>query len=134
MENYFFLTSLTIAVVAANGPLDKQDGHLKRFGEGRPNYPVEEVTGYPHPRDFFENYVIPMKPLVMRGAARISKALTLWTDDYFLAERSNFIVISEPFQEQVLHQPVKHVTFTEFVSTYNHSGHYMVNEVPPFLL
>lgn len=128
------LLAASTALVAASGlELDQQEGHLKPFGVGRPNRQVEEVSDFPSPQDFFEKFVLPMKPLVIRGASSIAKAVSLWTDEYFLEERSAFLVNSEPFQKQVVHQPVIEVPFNEFVSTYNRSGRYMVNPVPPFL-
>ena len=128
------ICSVTIAVRTSEPGLETQEGHLKAFGEGRPNRPVEEVNGFPGPKHFFENYVTPMKPVLMKGAAKLSKGYTLWTDEYFLTENSDFKVMSEPSMKQVLFQTMKYITFTEFVSEYKESGHYMINVVPTFLL
>lgn len=124
----------TILSCAFAFDLEKEAGHLKPFGYGRPNHPVEEVTEFPAPKEFFEKYVLPMKPVLMKGVGNYQRAFNLWTDGYFLSKNSEFIVASEPFAKQIVNQPVKHITFQEFVTTYNNSGHYMVNVAPDFLL
>ena len=56
-----------------------------RFGEGLPTLPVAETEGWPDTLTFMEQYVLPMKPVVMRGAVANSRAARFWrNDDYFL--------------------------------------------------
>lgn len=129
-----FLGTYVLTAVAGLD-VELEPGHLKPFGTSRPSYPVEEIHAFPKPKEFFENYVRPMKPLLIKDVAWIHRGFELWTDEYFMEVdgSSEYLVTSEPFQKQLLNQPVKYVPFSEFVSTYNGSGHYMVNSIPPFL-
>ena len=85
--------------------------------------------------EFFKNYVSPIKPVLIRGGAKISPALTKWTDEYFLSlpESNDFNVTAEQRKKEIRTFPAYDVSFKEFVSTYRKEDIYMVNGVPPFL-
>ena len=58
-------------------------GHLEPLGAQIP--PVGEVfttDEIPSPKDFFEQYVQPGKPVLFKGAATKMPAYNLWTDEY----------------------------------------------------
>jgi lysine-specific demethylase 8 len=58
-------------------------GHLQPLGSHRPKEGLVESLDYvPFPRDFYYNYVLTSKPVVFRGAAKLSKGFELWTDRY----------------------------------------------------
>ena len=114
--------------------LSLEPGHLKPFGFGS-HAPVEEVSGFPEPSDFFRTYVWPIKPLKMKGAAKISPAFERWTDEYFLSLDFSGMekVTVETKKKENRQQDVISLTFTDFVRTYNNSDNYMVNAVPGLL-
>lgn len=108
---------------------------MKPFGSGRPNIEVEEFQNFPSPKKFFENYVLPMKPLIMRGAGKMSPAYDLWTDDYFLELTipDDNMVLVETKKKENRSQPTLDMNFKKFVKIYNNTDQYMVNPVPHFL-
>ena len=120
----------TFSVLAAED-LSFKAGHLEPFGFGKTT-PIEEVNNFPKPMEFFENYVWPLKPLKMKGAAKISKAFSKWTDDYFLSLRSldKEKVTVETRKKESRQQEVLSMSFTDFIKTYNNTENYMVESVP----
>ena len=124
-----------IPICIKSKDLTLEPGHLKPFGEGRPSQPIEELIGAPNPSHFFENYVKPLKPLKMVGAAKQSQAFSKWSDDYFLSleEPPGHTVSVETVKKERRDQNVKDMSFKEFVRIYNSTDHYMVNAVPKFI-
>jgi hypothetical protein len=58
-------------------------GHLQPLGSHQSPEPhITELLEPPSPRDFFENFVKPGKPVLFRGAAKNTPAFSLWTDEY----------------------------------------------------
>lgn len=108
-----------------------------KFGEGLPTLAVAEIEGWPDTRTFMEQYVQPMKPVTIRGAVAASRAVKLWrTDDYFLnLQIGNHVdsIMVETMKKESRQQSTETLRFKEFIRTYNQSGYYMVNAVPPFL-
>jgi hypothetical protein len=115
--------------------LTKEPGHLEPFGYAKSTQTCDEIEKFPPPDIFFQDYVFPKRPLVMRNAAKISPAFKSWTDDYFLQvnEPGNHVVSVETEKKENRQQEVREMPFTEFVSRYNSSGIYMVNPVPKFI-
>ena len=105
-----------------------------KFGEGLPTLAVSEIEGWPDTRTFMEQYVLPMKPVAMRGAVAASKAARLWrTDEYFLSlETGNHVdsIMVETEKKESRQQRMETLALKEFIRTYNQSGYYMVNAVP----
>ena len=110
-------------------------GHLKELGVGRPMYSLEEMDGFPFTRSFFENYARPLKPLIMKNAAKLSPAFEKWTDDYFLKldEPPEHTISIELKKKENRTFGVDDIAFKEFVRVYNESDIYMVNGIPPFI-
>ena len=129
---FFVLCSYNLLVIGRD--LTLEPGHLKPFGFGS-NEPVEEVTGFPEPEDFFRTYVWPIKPLKMKGAAKISPAFEKWADEYFLSQDYSGVekVTVETMKKESRQQQVTELTFPDFVRIYNNSEYYMVNSVPGVL-
>ncbi|KAK3593837.1 hypothetical protein CHS0354_011438 [Potamilus streckersoni] len=115
--------------------LTQEPGHLKPFGFGRLNHPVDEVQGFPDPETFFRNYVFSLKPLKMTGASKLSPAFLLWSDDYFLSleESKDHNINVETAKKEKRTQKVIDMTFSDFLRVYNVSEKYMVDSVPEFL-
>ncbi|KAL4233739.1 hypothetical protein ACF0H5_008419 [Mactra antiquata] len=135
MTNLLWLLLLGTVVAVCGTDLTLEKGHLKPFGEGRPSQPVEELDYFPSAEEFFENYVKPLKPVKMKGAAKMSSAFGKWTDDYFLAQDEADVhkVSVETKKKESREQDVESMSFKEFVSKYNHTEHYMVDGVPKYL-
>jgi len=51
---------------------------MKPFGSAGPFFEVPIIQSFPSPRDFFDNYVVPSIPVVMRNAAKKSPAFHKW--------------------------------------------------------
>lgn len=116
----------------ATKALTDHAGHLKPFGSSGPFLPVDEVDGFPTTSLFFKQYVLPMKPLKMNGAGRLSRAFELWSDEYFLTSSvSNDSTISvETAKKEKRTNPILNMHFQEFVRTYSSQNHYMVDRIP----
>lgn len=115
--------------------LTTEPGHLKPFGDGGASHPVEEIDYFPTAKEFFEDYVRPLKPVKMKGVAKMSAAFGKWTDDYFLAqdEPDDHVVSVETIKKESRQQRMESMHFKDFVKIYNQTEYYMVNEVPKFL-
>lgn len=115
--------------------ITQRDGHGKPFGFGRPFQLIEELDTFPDPKTFYENYIVAYKPVKIRNGAKVSKAFTKWTDDYFLTlnEPKDHTVSVETMKKEDRRQNVENMPFVEFVKQYNTTGIYMVNPVPYFI-
>jgi len=73
-------------------------GHLEPIGSKQKTVNVEEITEWPSPTDFFENYVDKSRPVLLKGLAKRSAAHNLWEDKYLLeralAEKEEVVVES----------------------------------------
>lgn len=110
-------------------------GHLEALGSRNVQHSLEVIPDFSTPEKFFENYVAPSKPVLIRGGAKHSPAFADWTDEYFLsfAESSDFKIVAEQRKKEIRTHPPLDMSFEEFVKTYENSDIYMVNGVPPFL-
>lgn len=58
-------------------------GHLRPLGSHQPpENSISVLNHIPSPREFFDNYVKPGKPVLFKGAAKKMPPYNLWTDDY----------------------------------------------------
>ena len=81
-KNLVILCLLTYFIVISAID-DVPYGHLKPFGFHRPSDGnVEEIEGFPSPRDFYDKYQHMRKPVIFKNAAKELPAFKLWTDDY----------------------------------------------------
>lgn len=55
--------------------------------------PVTEIQGFLTPTEFFNDYVLPGRPVVFKGAAKQFPAYQKWDDDYFLSFEERFETI-----------------------------------------
>ncbi|XP_071113454.1 tRNA wybutosine-synthesizing protein 5-like [Haliotis cracherodii] len=115
--------------------LTSEPGHMKPFGSGRPSRQIDAVDGFPDQRAFLRDYAFGSKPLKMTGAAKLSPAFNLWTDDYFLSldlpEES--IVHLETIKKESRQQDTEDMKFQDFIKIYNKTEYYMVDAVPEYL-
>ncbi|KAL3883788.1 hypothetical protein ACJMK2_030019 [Sinanodonta woodiana] len=137
MKSFYIIFIMAIAACdhASCRDLTQEPGHLKPFGFGRPNHPVDEVQGFPDPETFFRNYVFSLKPLKMIGASKLSPGFSLWSDDYFLSleESSDHNINVETVKKESRKQQIIDMKFSDFLRIYNVSEKYMVDSVPEFL-
>ncbi|PAA65260.1 hypothetical protein BOX15_Mlig019308g6, partial [Macrostomum lignano] len=113
-------------------------GHKRPFGTSRhPQLPVPELAdGFPPPGRFYQEQVRQLRPLLMRGAARQTRAFRMWDDDYFLQlplDPNSSQVHVETTKKESRQQRTYDTPFHQFVRSYNTSGHYMVASMPRFL-
>lgn len=115
--------------------LGSHPGHLQPLGSRNKKQSLETIHDFLTPVEFFKNYVAPVKPVLIRGGAKISPALTKWTDEYFvsLSESEDFKITAEQRKKEIRTYPAIDMSFKEFISTYEKQDIYMVNGVPPFL-
>jgi len=107
-------------------------GHLQPFGSSGPFRRVDVVHSFPSTVEFFQQYVRPLRPLKMTGAARLSSAFHKWTDDYFLqtAVSVNSSVAVETSKKENRTSPLQYLHFHAFLRLYNSTDHYMVDNIP----
>ena len=120
---------------SSENDISSDDGNSARFGGGGPNHPLEEIEGFPDPENFFTQYVLASKPVKMTGAAKISPAFELWSDEYFLSLDipADNLVLVETKKKENRKQKTLQMHFKDFVNSYNDSEQYMVETVPDFL-
>ena len=107
-------------------------GHLQPFGRSGPFHSVDVVDDFPNTVEFFHHYVMPSRPLKMRGAAQLSLAFHKWTDDYFLqtAINASSTVAVETSKKENRKNPLRRLHFHEFLRLYNSTDQYMVDNIP----
>lgn len=130
------LLLIPVAKFSSDEPhLTKHPGHLEPLGARSTKRSLETISDFPTPEKFFETYVAPVKPVLIRGGAKLSPAFTKWSDEYFLSftESSDFQIVAEQRKKEVRTNPPIDISFKEFVTTYESKDIYMVHGVPPFL-
>lgn len=106
-------------------------GHMKPFGSHRPpDFAVEELPYMISPVDFYMNYVIKHKPVVFKGAVKYWPAYTKWTDQYLNTTYGQERFHMETKDDDKWNVPPD-MELSEFLSQYNHSNRYLVDEVLP---
>ena len=110
-------------------------GHLEPLAAKSKKSSVETLDTFPPPEVFFKEYVSKLKPLLIRGGAKLSKGFSLWSDEYFIAipEADRVQITAESGKKENRTKPAKQKTFKNFVETYKNEDVYMVNGVPDFL-
>ena len=132
----FWSICLSVATAADDCDSDVHQahaGHLQPFGSSGPFHEVEVTQSFPSTVEFFKQYVLPLRPLKMTGAARLSCAFHRWTDDYFLqtAVSVNSCVAVETSKKENRSNPLQYLHFHEFLRVYNTTDQYMVDNIPP---
>ena len=116
---------------------DFNPAHMKPFGAHMDPASVDEFKEgeMPSAQDFWSKYVKKSKPVVFRGAAKNSPAMTKWTDEYLAEKFGDFEVRLEARKEKQGYIPIgaKGVgrdTIKNFVETYHKANKYIVSELP----
>eukprot|EP00794_Sanderia_malayensis_P019469 gene19469-21392_t len=129
------LAALLISFVSATVDPKLLPGHLKPFGAHTTPEPVEETEIIPDAKTFFNEYVLPSRPIVFRGAAKKFKAYSLWTEDYLVKNYGDLEVKIENKLEKEGYTPqgakgIGRDTISEFIKTYHKEGKYIISELP----
>ncbi|XP_031563461.1 tRNA wybutosine-synthesizing protein 5-like [Actinia tenebrosa] len=114
---------------------NKKKGHLEPIFSYGKRHQVEVFEGFPTPKQFFQDFVSPSKPVLFKDAAKRSPAYKLWNDEYFLSypESREYIVTVETKKKENRSQPANDVPFSTYLKHYRKKDVYMVNSVPNFL-
>ncbi|PIK59176.1 hypothetical protein BSL78_03922 [Apostichopus japonicus] len=111
-------------------------GHMEPFGGHRQaDVLIEETEVIPDPWTFWEKYVKPETPLILRGAARKSPALDLWTEEYLDKHYGSLEVRLEGKLEATSRIPVGSEglgrdTLGSFLKHYHRTDSYIVSQLP----
>lgn len=110
-------------------------GHLEPLGSRQVKKQIETLTSYPSPTDFFEKYIKPGRPFLLKDGAKDQPAFKLWNDDYMKSfpESETELVEVEPNLKEVREAKGYSIPLKEFIETYHEHEIYMVNRVPSFL-
>ena len=109
-------------------------GHLKPLGSEATRLPVSELDEFPSPADFFENYVYPSVPVIIRQGAKRSPAFEKWSDEYLRslpgAQEPVDVEVKKVEDRQT---PSIKMPFSEFIDRYQTHDEYLVTVIPDFL-
>ena len=108
-------------------------------GSHVPPTDVDEVTmeNMLSPKEFMENYMLPRKPLVFRGAVKEWPAFEKWTDEYLRDNYPNLELRMEGRKEKRTPIPQGDIalgrdSMKHFINTYHNPdvNKYVVSELP----
>jgi len=140
MEQILIVITFLFALVSygdTGDNLKSHPGHLKPFGDlsAGTRIPVAESLLYPTPTSFIENYVLPSRPLLLKGVFKSSPAYSLWDDEYFrtIHEPSESFVNVEMKKKEDRNQEIIKKSFKSFIAIYRNQPVYMVSSVPSHL-
>lgn len=77
---------ISIFLIACNAIAYGADpkGHMQPIGSHMDLLPIETVYEAPDPADFFNNYILESKPVLMKGVANEFPSFKLWNNDTYL--------------------------------------------------
>lgn len=133
IEIYFAISF--VFVVTFNASQGNLEGHLEPLFSHGKRLEVEVYDGFPTAEEFFRRFVDVEKPVLLRGAARLFPAFSLWNDEYFLSytESEELLVTVEVDKKENRSAPGEDLSFADFVRDMHSSGKYMISSVPEFL-
>ncbi|XP_062514910.1 bifunctional peptidase and arginyl-hydroxylase JMJD5-like [Corticium candelabrum] len=125
-----FVSFLFLSHVSAAHPR----GHLQTLGSHQPSEGhIDVLDGsneLPRPRDFYYQYVLPQRPVVIRHAIMSTPPLTTWTDKYLSEQYGDVEIGIETLKKEDRNQPGKVITLREFLQKYQSEEIYMVDSLP----
>jgi len=131
---------LVLSIVSSKNAADNvahHPGHLLPFGDpsAGPRLPVAQLSVFPSPVSFVNDYVLPSRPLLLKGVYKSSPAFTLWDDEYFrtVYEPPDSSVNVETTKKEDRNQKMVEISFKDFVAVYRKQSVYMVDQVPHHL-
>lgn len=132
--SFNFLAIFSV-ILADNSDPSTWPGHLEPLGSKQQKVSLETIYEFPSPKEFFAKYVSQIRPVFIKGGAKLSPGFEKWTDDYFMSlpESRSQTVFAEQGKKENRKNPGNDMSFYEFVKTYKEKDIYMVNGVLPFL-
>lgn len=129
-----FQSFIAVAFADDSDPT-KWPGHLEPLGSRQTKISLETIDKFPSPKEFFSKYVSQIKPVFIKGGAKLSPGFEKWTDAYFMSipESKTHTVFAEKGKKENRTNPGDDISFHEFVRTYKEKDIYMVNGVLSFL-
>jgi len=95
-------------------------GHLQPLGSHMdPEGAVFEMDGFPKsPLEFFDDYIVPSKPVIFREAAKGLNGFKLWTDEYLARKYGKELVEVEEGKKEDRDMGMWTETFGDFLRKY----------------
>ncbi|XP_077998630.1 jmjC domain-containing protein A-like isoform X2 [Glandiceps talaboti] len=117
--------------VIGNTSSSHPKGHLQPLGSHQPaEGHVEVLEVIPSPKQFYENYVKASKPVIFKGAAKMSPGFNLWSDDYLRSQYGDVIVRVDYGKKENRERSADPMPLAEFLDLYNSSDRYLVDTLP----
>merc|ERR1712159_707696 len=94
---------VSVVAVLSQAFAEEIKGHLRPLGSHAP--PVAEIdvieSGlFPSPLEFYDEYIVKARPVLLRGAAKQLKAWKLWNDEYMTkAHGKDYVEVEEGKKE-----------------------------------
>ncbi|XP_070560023.1 uncharacterized protein [Ptychodera flava] len=134
MSGQVVLLLLLQVISLSSSEEDVPTGHHQPLGGHRPpDVQIDETDTPPDPRTFWEKYVKPGKPLIVRGAIKHSPAFNLWTKEYLKENYGDLEVRLEGKYGKTCPVGAKGMgrdTIGNFIDTYQHTNKYIVSQLP----
>ncbi|CAH1249040.1 KDM8 [Branchiostoma lanceolatum] len=130
----------TVAVVLSVSsivPCDSKSppGHLQPLGHHQPPLgQIESLDTIPSPEDFYHNYVLPARPVVLSGAARLSPAYHRWTDRYLRDRHADGVAEVDSSKKESAESERNQMRMDAFLQQYNQSEMYMLDRLPKTMM
>merc|ERR1712032_178352 len=106
-------------------------GHMKPLGANLQSpLKIKEIKNFPNPIDFFDDYVKPSRPVVMRGAANIFPHIDKFRDDKWMNETfGDWEVEIETSKKENILKASSSMSFANFTRTYKEFNIYMLSDI-----
>ena len=80
MEILIYINFKNVLSISQGNP---GPGHLEPLGSQRPTEgKIDTLDDFLDPQEFYDNYILPGKPVLIKNGARHIPAFTLWNDAY----------------------------------------------------
>ncbi|XP_070561489.1 2-oxoglutarate and iron-dependent oxygenase JMJD4-like [Ptychodera flava] len=132
----FYIKTFTMVAVAIvmNFPTyhaGDPEGHLLPLGSHQPpEGDIEEIDTIPSPMEFYDRYIKPSKPVIFKGAAKMSPGFYLWNDDYLRNHHGDAVVRVDYGKKENRARSADPMPLREFLEIYNSSDRYLVDTLP----
>eukprot|EP00058_Branchiostoma_floridae_P013155 XP_002598643.1 hypothetical protein BRAFLDRAFT_67040 [Branchiostoma floridae] len=124
------LVSLTVPCITKSPP-----GHLQPLGQHQP--PLGQIASLdtiPSPEDFYHNHVLPARPVVLSGAARLSPAYHRWTDRYLNDQHADAVAEVDNSKNENTESHREPMRLDAFLQQYNQSEMYLLDRLPKTMM
>ncbi|KAG1698312.1 JmjC domain-containing protein 5 [Nymphon striatum] len=123
-----FLPKFVMLGGASGGDIIK--GHMLPLGHHRePEEGMDVLHDFPHPKEFYLEYVVQSKPALFKGLAKDMPAYTLWNDDYLSTKFGHLSVSVETGKKENRQNPMLHLNMKQFIARYDKEDLYMVQDI-----